>query len=116
MNARSAHITSLFVAVVVAALMLSCSGVRNLKQPSLDMPAETVRGYADSLSYADLQWWEYYTDPTLKTLIGRALENNRDMLAAAARVEELRQLYGVEKMNYRPTVTATAYGNKETND
>ncbi len=116
MNARSAHITSLFVAVVVAALMLSCSGVRNLKQPSLDMPAETVRGYADSLSYADLQWWEYYTDPTLKTLIGRALENNRDMLAAAARVEELRQLYGVEKMNYMPTVTATAYGNKETND
>ncbi|MDE6239606.1 MAG: TolC family protein [Muribaculaceae bacterium] len=94
----------------------SCSGVKNLKKPSLDLPAETVKGYTDSLSFSDLQWWEYYTDPTLKSLIGRALENNRDMLKAAARVEELRQLYGVEKLNYLPVVSGIVGATKETND
>lgn len=117
MISRSRYIVGMLVSAIGLTIAVSsCSGVKNLKQPSLNMPAETVRGYADSLSYADMQWWEYYSDPTLKSLIGRALENNRDMLAAAARVEELRQLYGVQKMNYMPTITATANGTKETND
>ena len=114
---KTRYIISCAAAVICVTMLTgSCSGVRNLKQPSLSVPSETVRGYTDSLSYADMQWWEYYTDPTLKSLIGRALENNRDMLGAAARVEELRQLYGVQKLNYMPTVTAAANATKETND
>ena len=117
MMSKTRYIISCAAAVICVTMLTgSCSGVRNLKQPSLSVPSETVRGYTDSLSYADMQWWEYYTDPTLKSLIGRALENNRDMLGAAARVEELRQLYGVQKLNYMPTVTAAANATKETND
>lgn len=104
------------VIAVLSFALPSCSGVKNLRKPDLNLPAEIVAGYADSLSYADLGWWEYYTDPTLRSLISRALENNRDMLIAAARVEELRQLYGVDKLNYLPTVTALVGGSRETND
>lgn len=112
---------SRYTYIVLAAASLlaaasSCSGVKNLKKPNIDLPAETVKGYNDSLSYSDLQWWEYYTAPTLKTLIARALENNRDMLKAAAKVEEMRQLYGIEKMNYMPAVSGIIGATKETND
>ncbi len=110
-----------YMAVLSAGLLLSiltgaCSGVKNLNKPSLDLPAETVKGYTDSLSFSDLKWWEYYTDPTLRNLISLALENNRDMLKAAAKVEELRQLYGVEKLNYMPVVSGIVGGTRETND
>ena len=106
----------LLTLVCVCATLGSCSGIRNLRKPSLELPKEIVAGANDSLSYADMAWWEYYTDPTLKSLIGRALERNRDMLAAAARVEELRQLYGVEKLNYVPVITGIVGGTRETND
>lgn len=111
------YILVAIAAVCISAVSLSsCSDVKNLSKPSLDIPAETVKGYNDSLSYSDLQWWEYYTAPTLKSLIARALENNRDMLKAAAKVEEMRQLYGIEKLNYMPVVTGIVGATKETND
>jgi len=103
-------------ALAAMSAICSCSGVKNLRKPDLKLPAETIKGYADSLSYADMKWWEYYTDPTLKSLISRALEYNRDMLSAAARVEELRQLYGIENVNYLPRINAIAGANRETND
>ena len=86
----------IFLPLSLAAVLVSlasCSGVKNLRKPSLNMPQSVVAGEIDSLSYADLKWWEYYTDPTLKTLIARAVENNRDLLIASARVEEMRRRY-----------------------
>ena len=100
------HIYPIIIAIIgISSALSSCSGVKNLRKPLLELPTEIIAGVNDSLSYSDMTWWEYYTDPTLKTLIRRALEHNRDMLAAAARVEELRQLYGIEKMNYPPVIT-----------
>lgn len=106
---------SAVAALSISMITVSCSGVRNLKQSQLDLPQETVRGYADSLSVADMSWWEYYSNPSLRALISRALENNRDVLRAAAKIEELRQLYGVEKLNYLPTISGIVGLTKETN-
>lgn len=116
MKAQHTKFFAILATTVTLTALCSCSGVKNFRKPDLQLPSETVNGYADSLSYADMAWWEYYTDPTLKALIKRALDNNRDMLIAAARVEELRQLYGVEKLNYMPTINGVAGANRETND
>ena len=43
----------------------------------------------DSMSIADEQWQAVYTDSTLRGLIDRALEYNKDMLIAASRVKEM---------------------------
>lgn len=102
---------------VVAAVVTSCSGTRSLPKADLGvMPGAYVAATADSMCVADIDWWEFYTDPALRTIISRTLENNRDLLIAAARVEELRQLYGVDKLNYLPTITGLAQGIRETND
>lgn len=116
MKAPHIRLFAIVATAVTLSALSSCSGVKNLRKPDLKLPAETVSGYVDSLSYSDLAWWEYYTDPTLKSLISRALDNNRDMLIAAARVEELRQLYGVEKLNYFPTISGLVAADRETND
>ena len=69
---------------------------------------------SDSLSIADINWWQFFTDEPLREIISRTLENNRDMLAAQARVEEMRLLYGVEKRNLLPEISATVAADHET--
>ena len=59
------------------------------------MPGQIASGYTDSLTIADLSWWQFYGDSTLRRVIELTLENNKDMLAAAARVEQMRQLYRI---------------------
>lgn len=109
--------TCVMVAVVaVPFLMTSCSGVKRCAAPDLNLPERIVAGHGDSLTMADVKWWDFYTDPSLTQLIEKALANNRDMLSAMARVEEMRALYGVSKANQLPELTARLSGDNETND
>lgn len=61
-------------------------------RPALPVPAsytppqETPTG--DSV--ARIGWRDFFADPELQALIGRALDNNRDLQAAAARIEQAR--------------------------
>lgn len=109
--------TGLFSILMAAALLSGCSGTKNLVSPRLDMPAAYTpeSAPADSLSIADLEWWEFFTDPTLKKIMTRALANNRDLLKATARIEEMRQLYGVAKANQLPQIGFEVGYSHETN-
>lgn len=90
--------------------------MKDVPKPQIDMPEQLARGYADSLSVADMAWYEFYTDSTLCRIIRRTLQNNRDLQIAASRVEQLRQLYGVQKLNYLPDISAKVGATRETND
>lgn len=104
--------------VAVGISAASCSGVKNLKPADTSGIPQEWSGMSttDSLTIADMGWWEVYTDTILVDIIKKTLDNNRDMLQAAARVEELRQLYGVQQLNYTPEVNAEFYANRETTD
>lgn len=106
----------LLLLAAVAALATSCSGTRNLKSPELDMPAIISAGAHDTLTVADIAWWEFYSDSNMVYIIRETLEHNRDLMGAASRVEQLDQLYGVSKSNFFPKVEVYALGNRETND
>ena len=54
-----------------------------------------------------LGWREYLTDPRLQVLIASALENNRDLVAATARIEQARARYRIENADRLPQVVAT---------
>ena len=72
--------------VILAALTVgfsSCSAVRHCQAPEVEMPGQIASGYTDSLTIADLSWWQFYGDSTLRRVIELTLENNKDMLAAA---------------------------------
>ena len=103
--------------LAAAAGLGSCSAVRHCKAPEADFPAAIAGGAAaDSLAIADMEWWQFYGDSTLCNIIRHTLANNKDMLAAAARVERMRQLYRIGKADRLPSVSGTVYADHETND
>ncbi|MDE6484189.1 MAG: TolC family protein [Duncaniella sp.] len=106
------------VCALAACLILSaCSGTRNLNKPRTDMPGSFTLGHDnDSACLAELDWWNFYSDTTLCKFIAIALENNRDLLTAASRVEQMRELFGIDRANMLPALSGTVYANDETND
>lgn len=105
-----------YIIILAAMITAGCSGTKDLAQPRLDMPARySELQTPDSLSIADLDWWEFFTDPTLKKILGIALENNRDLLKAGARIEEMRQLYGIKKAAILPQIGVDVAYSHETN-
>ncbi|MDE6291452.1 MAG: efflux transporter outer membrane subunit [Muribaculaceae bacterium] len=109
-----------FSAVVVAATVLlssACSGVKGLKEPYVYHYDDFSKiDYIDSLCLADLEWWKFYSDSTLCSLLERVVNNNRDLLKSEARMEQLRQLYGISKTNLLPDVGFNVQAEYETVD
>ena len=83
-------------AIVVTFAATACSGVKNLMPPQLDLPEELAGNSVDSATLADVEWWKMYPDSSLVHIIRETIDHNRDLAAAAARVEQMRQLYGVK--------------------
>ncbi len=107
-------------ALLIALLATGCSGTKNLSQARTDMPGSFVEGFdtgleQDTLSIADLKWWEFYADSTLASIMRIARDNNRDLLKAAAKVEQMRALYGVSKADLLPKVGLDMAYSYETN-
>ncbi len=61
-----------------------------------------------------LAWQQFFADARLQALVAAALENNRDLRIAVARVEEARALYGIVRADRLPTINAaaTAHGRR----
>lgn len=106
----------ILIYIMAGMMIASCSGVKNCTKPQLNLPVSLAGNATDTTTMADMKWWEFYSDSTMVALIREALDNNRDFLAAAARVEQMRQLYGVDKLNYTPTISGVALADRETND
>lgn len=69
--------------------------------------------FADTLSVADIPWESLYADTVLQQLIGRALENNKDMKIAVARIKEMMAAKRISFANMFPELDARIYGQKE---
>jgi multidrug efflux system outer membrane protein len=54
----------------------------------------------------NLQWWDLFEDPVLDTLVKIALEENKDVLQAAARVEAARANVGYTRADAFPQINA----------
>ena len=94
----------------------ACSGVRNLTQPELQLPFYAAEDAPyDSLTIADLGWWEFYGDEYLKEIINRVLQENKNLLIAAQRVEQAQYLYNVDKAALLPELSFRLPWNHETN-
>ena len=53
---------------------------------------------------ADVDWHSFFPDPRLQALIAAALDNNRDLRIATARVAEARALYGIQNADRLPNI------------
>lgn len=73
--------------------LAGCTLGPDYSRPVPNLPVQyrdaTLR-QTEAESIADMDWWEFYTDPILRELIADALLNNLDLRVAAARVEQAR--------------------------
>ncbi len=91
--------------VLTIFILSACSGVKGLKEPYVHNYGDFSKiDYVDSLCLADLEWWKFYSDSTLCSLLERVVTNNRDLLKSEARLEQIRQLSGISKTNLLPDI------------
>ncbi|MBA3007562.1 MAG: efflux transporter outer membrane subunit [Proteobacteria bacterium] len=61
------------------------------------------------------QWWKIFNDPTLTSLIERAMQANLDLRMAGSRIRQARAAMGIAGANLGPTVeTSTSYRRSQT--
>ncbi len=100
--------------VALAALLIAsgCTSVgRDFERPALEVPASwrAAPSAADTVeleSQLESQWWRRLDAPLLEQLVQRALERNRDLGGALARVERARALRRGSEADGRPTLDA----------
>lgn len=108
--------TVLLLLLVLAVVATGCSGTRNLQKANVDIPV-AFRHETDTLStIADVPWRDFYADTLLQRYIETTLTSNRDLLGAAAKIDELSALYGVQKVGYLPSIRGIVGETRETND
>ncbi len=93
-------------------LLAGCSLAPDYRRPAAPIPGtwpdatDATPAVTDKKPVPD--WRAYFVDPQLQALIVAALEHNRDMRIALARVEEARALAGVARADRFPTVELAA--------
>lgn len=95
---------SLVIIVICSFAMFSCTVNKICTDPDLKLPQTIIAQHSDSSSITDQNWWEVYGDSTLCELVGRALKNNKDILSAAKKVEQMQYKYRIGKANIAPDV------------
>ena len=95
--------------LLVAAALAACSVGPEYKRPALDVPGayRFQQEQSGAESFAALGWWEVYQDRQLQRILQTAMENNRDVKIAAARVAEARAQVGVSRLDQLPRVDVT---------
>lgn len=103
----------LLVFAVVLSLF-SCRVGRSFRTPELkEMPATFDEEGMTEGTTADIGWSTLYADTVLQGLISRALDHNKDMLAAAARVRELMAAKRITFAKMFPGAGMDLYGDRE---
>jgi multidrug efflux system outer membrane protein len=76
---------------------------------SWPLPAGTAEQPAGAdVRAADIGWRDFFSDPKLTELIGRALANNRDLRVAVLNVERARAQYRIVRADQLPAVGGNA--------
>lgn len=88
----------------------SCKFGPNFSKPE---PITNAHYLFDSLqtdSVVNIAWWEMFNDTLLDTLIKTALDSNKDVLMAAARINEYRAIVGFKKSDTWPAFSYQGNG------
>ncbi len=94
-------------AVLAAAVWLGgCMLGPNYKQPEQDLPQGQQS--EDFSIFTSAKWWEVFQDPVLNQLEAEALEHNKDLQAAIARVDQARASVGIATADQLPSLSAAA--------
>jgi multidrug efflux system outer membrane protein len=78
---------SIFVTILLF-IMGACTVGPNYSRPDVDVPSTWRIEESEGKDFANTAWWEQFGDPVLNELITTALQANKDLFIASARVQE----------------------------
>lgn len=111
------YISAVLAAVLPAVVIYTgCASVGpDYVRPEIRMPEKwSSKTGADKLPEVDQDslaaWWVLFKDPVMTSLIERAVKNNLDVKAAAARVKQVRLQRRIAAADLYPGVSATGSG------
>lgn len=93
--------------ILFTLFLSSCNIYRKFERPEMSV-ADSYRyldttSVVDTVTIADLNWTEIYTDPNLQVLINYALENNTDHLIAMEKVKEAKAAFKSARLSFFPS-------------
>ena len=94
----------LSAAILTTLLLTGCMLGPDFVAPTVESPAEYRFDVDKAAVDVNLKWWELFDDPVLYELVTTALENNRDVKIAVARIEEARASLGFTKADQYPRI------------
>ena len=90
---------------LVVVLMVGCTVLGpDYQRPEVDVPEQWQTSFEHVSDVADISWWKRFEDPLLDELIRVALENNRDLRQAAARLYEYAARVDIARAGLYPTL------------
>jgi outer membrane protein, multidrug efflux system len=104
------ELRALIPVVLASSLIGGCMVGPNYHRPDAHTPAlyrdlgENPPSEAQAASYADLPWWQVFTDPVLQDLIRTALKQNYDLQTATERINAARGQLAVTRSSLFPQV------------
>jgi multidrug efflux system outer membrane protein len=79
---------SRFAIALCCATVAGCTVGPDWQRPKVETPPNWRIEYEQAAEVANTRWWEAYGDPALNQLVDDALRENRDLVQAAARVDQ----------------------------
>ena len=77
------------IAITLLVLIMgACTVGPNYTRPDVDAPSTWRIEEGEGKNLANTAWWEQFGDPVLNELITIALQENKDLMIASARVQE----------------------------
>ena len=89
---------------LVALALTACAVGPDYSRPKLELP-DSAQAQNPAIA---MDWWKQFNDPVLDRLIAEALEQNQDLAAAAARVDEAAAQAGIARAQLLPALNANA--------
>ncbi|MDF0488076.1 efflux transporter outer membrane subunit [Sphingomonas sp. H39-1-10] len=95
--------------MLAALLAAGCTLAPRPAHPDLPTPTRypSVAASPPGASSARIGWRTFFADPELTALIERALANNRDLRAAAARIEQARAVVRIRGADLAPQISGS---------
>ena len=102
------HKFTSFFLVLIFAFVSGCAVGPDYKRPSVETPSAWRLEESQAKDLANTAWWEQFDDHVLNDMVSTALKGNKDLLIAAARIEEFVGKYGATRADNFPQVAGAA--------
>lgn len=105
---------ALLMAVVMLGTLFvaGCAMGPDYERPQTGMPEAFEQAEDSGASIVNLDWWELFGDEQLNALVRVALEQNKNLAVAIARIEEARAALGFVRSDQYPQFDVSAGANR----